>query len=158
MTHAEWLALLNASVRWQECYPKIAEITRPVLAALPAGKQINTDRLVELLWPDTECRGPDLVVHSRLYRALDAISRHSLADCVSFEGGVSYGRPAQFKRWHAPDPNRAQGEPPANAPTEAASLLDLKYEGRASEKRIFAALAALTQRVSTLEGYHHAQQ
>lgn len=102
-TQDDWIRLTNPAVSWRERYPEIDQEVRLTLADVPQGDTLTTKGLVDRMFPDP--RGMDgghaLV---RLYKALEAISDHSLVDAwVKGKAVVRYGKPAYPKLWHHVD-------------------------------------------------------
>jgi len=152
-----WADVLAVDNPWTTCYPIVQDAAKLILEALPSGKTIATDQLVELIWPEKNCRGPAIMVQRpRLYRALDALAKHGLASYVSHEEDTtSYwaqrtGRVIKRKRWHAPDPSQPNGH--LSDATDGVSMMArmATHEDRLSilEKRIAAIEEQLLQPAS----------
>lgn len=107
-TKMNWTEIFLPNIPWSECYPIVEAAARPHLANLPSGYTITTEQLADLIWPAVDCRGDENLLRPRLFRALEALSKHGLQTCVSFEEDTtSYwaqklGKSVRRKRWHAP--------------------------------------------------------
>ena len=126
-TTEQWIMYLDPSLSWKHCYPTVTEAARPILAALPSGRIIDTDELVRRLMPDYEPTERSIKARSRVYKALDAGSKHNLADCSFREPGKSWGKDAMLKRWRAPDPNFRKPSVAAPVTIPATATPDERY-------------------------------
>ena len=138
-----WGEILIPEVPWTEAYPLVEAAALTILENVTVGHTLSTEQLAEHIWPEMECRGEAIMRRPRLFRALEALAKHGLASCVSFEEDTtSYwaqrlGKVVHRKRWHAPDP------------TQQITI--------GTSASLVQRVTNLEQRIQTLEGYH-AQQ
>src|SRR5271166_2796755 len=102
---ADWPKLLAPGVHWREANVPVEREAR--LALMNMGeKKISTVGLVELLWPDAECRGMEqVVVRQRIFMILAKLAVRDLADCASRGATfIRYGKVCKRWQWGAPQP------------------------------------------------------
>ncbi|MDR3562067.1 MAG: hypothetical protein P4N59_11615 [Negativicutes bacterium] len=98
---------LLLAAEWQVAYPHVANVVREYLSTLPVYEMLSTDELVEHLIPPASCRGDDVTVRNRVYKALAALATHDLADCATRgpeRRMAKLGKNIRPWLWHAPVP------------------------------------------------------
>lgn len=123
---ADWRTILNEFEHWQDAYPRVAKPVRLYLKLLDDNELISTGELVDWLWPPhLRTEEGDATIARRLYKALNALHKHQLADCVRYGTPRRlYGKIATPMLWTRPDPSRT-----------AEMLAAERYSPKATEDR-----------------------
>lgn len=103
MSPEELNAALAPGVHWKIAYPVVEQLVREHVGALP--DDISTVELCDAIYPSISMRGEiGLSARKRLFQAVAALAKHTLADCCH-QGEPKrngYGNMTRPLRWHAP--------------------------------------------------------
>lgn len=114
MTPAEWNSAMAPEQPWQKAYATVEAEARRHLSALGDAVFINTNELVEDLYPAKFALGPGgMAARGRIIKALLATMRNSgepafLADCRERGAPVlnHWGKKVEPWQWHRPEAKR----------------------------------------------------
>lgn len=82
MTPIEWNRLLAPTVPWEEAYAAVERAAKLVLEGSPL-TPLGTSELVETLYPQRLAVGDGITARRRIFKALQALEKHGLAEYVS---------------------------------------------------------------------------